>query len=1346
MKRLLSFIFAFVCLSLGAWAYSSGDGSASRPYTIANKSDFQQFVSHVNKGRMGVSYATDAPDDVTKGDMYGCYFKLTADIVYDGSENNYEPAGFEERRGTSVKEYYFHGTFDGDGHTISGINVTSDASKIGIFGFVSEATIKNLTVANSYFSGASSVGAIVGEGIYAGTIENCQVMSDVTVKAWQQGGGVVGWCSEANLYGCASEATVNCQSGSAGGVVGQMVSGSLTDCLYIGDNVSGASNVGALIGTRYYGIGIGITNCYYTSNTLNPFGNRTSNEAFQVEPVAASNAEGSALKTYLNGIAVYRNGILYKDNFYSFFSAIEGSGTSSAPYIIPSAEIWDMIGNYINKGGTTDDKYYQLASDITVTTSWGDLLTPFRGHFDGNKKTLTVNISNDTDAAAPFKYVWGISNDVTIKNLHVKGVANGGMYSAGLVGFVFSGTCLISNCHVGTAVTCTGEGNNDAHGGGIVGYAKSSSVALEGCLFDGTITATSNGKGNLFVGAMIGWCDSDTRQTLKRCVEDGTYVGCTNINLFYDDIGFNIIQGTFHVNTAISQGALAKYAVTSSDNLTVTLLPTPTNYDVAGFSFYGNVGVFYKDTNYFIAGSSMQFSAEANEDNIIGAVYANNTMCDYDSESETYGFTMPAESVLISADMMATGWDGEGTAEAPWLIYDAGQLKLIATRVNSASGDNDAASGYRGKYFKVMADIDFDARENNFTPIGTHEQKFNGHFDGNAHVISGIRVNTENPNNGIFGEIGSTSNVTGVILANSLFRGFAYTGGIVGRSDQGTVSNCHVLGTVTLRAKTNNSAYFGGIVGYSYGGTIDNCTSAATLSSKNGSSYYTPCHYYGGIAGAVNYGTVTNSVFLGNIQTLNIKDAVLTQVANAKLISNCFYTNNTLTSKCGTLAPHDNIDNRPFIKILADRSTMFATNGHSDLARIDFKINGRTFFKDGDWNTVTLPFDLTLAGSVLDGATVRTMSDASFQNNTLTLNFNPVETLTAGTPYLVKWSGGKPGTEGVTYTVTSSNQWDSGNYRADHLFEFDDISENIGFIAFDPEAKAGYYPESNANWYVEFKTSEPLPVISYTLMTPASMNVLYALNCRPKTWTLSAKLNEDDDWTVIDVVEDGQLPEEYLATKTYDLEKAGIYQYFRFNATETVNRAAYFYGYGYNLMILKHLWLNVPGGPVADLTFNDVLVTTADIEEKTQGNIASFTGNYAPVTIEGTDRTILFIGEGNNLYYPDGMDLNAKSINPFRAFFMVKSFVGDVNGDGVINVTDVTLLVNNILGIKNDKFIFENADVNGDNVINVSDVTALVNIILLGRPVQLNVVFNGAEGISFGGGDNGDARAPRHRP
>ena len=53
---------------------------------------------------------------------------------------------------------------------------------------------------------------------------------------------------------------------------------------------------------------------------------------------------------------------------------------------------------------------------------------------------------------------------------------------------------------------------------------------------------------------------------------------------------------------------------------------------------------------------------------------------------------------------------------------------------------------------------------------------------------------------------------------------------------------------------------------------------------------------------------------------------------------------------------------------------------------------------------------------------------------------------------------------------------------------------------------------------------------------------------------------------------------------------------------------------------------------------------------------------------------------------------------------------GDVNGDGAVNVSDVTALVNMILGtLPKDE---ARADVNGDGVVNVSDVTALVNIIL----------------------------------
>ena len=75
----------------------------------------------------------------------------------------------------------------------------------------------------------------------------------------------------------------------------------------------------------------------------------------------------------------------------------------------------------------------------------------------------------------------------------------------------------------------------------------------------------------------------------------------------------------------------------------------------------------------------------------------------------------------------------------------------------------------------------------------------------------------------------------------------------------------------------------------------------------------------------------------------------------------------------------------------------------------DVTLAGRTLYKDGKWNTICLPFDLNLSGSILDGdnVDVRTLSSSDFSNGTLTLNFTAegsVTTLTAGTPYIIIWS------------------------------------------------------------------------------------------------------------------------------------------------------------------------------------------------------------------------------------------------------------------------------------------------------------------------------------------------------
>jgi uncharacterized repeat protein (TIGR02543 family) len=73
----------------------------------------------------------------------------------------------------------------------------------------------------------------------------------------------------------------------------------------------------------------------------------------------------------------------------------------------------------------------------------------------------------------------------------------------------------------------------------------------------------------------------------------------------------------------------------------------------------------------------------------------------------------------------------------------------------------------------------------------------------------------------------------------------------------------------------------------------------------------------------------------------------------------------------------------------------------------DVTLAGRTLYKDGDWNTLCLPFDVTIAGSVLDGADVRALDNANLTGGVLTLNFTnqgDVTTIKAGKPYIIRWA------------------------------------------------------------------------------------------------------------------------------------------------------------------------------------------------------------------------------------------------------------------------------------------------------------------------------------------------------
>lgn len=112
--------------------------------------------------------------------------------------------------------------------------------------------------------------------------------------------------------------------------------------------------------------------------------------------------------------------------------------------------------------------------------------------------------------------------------------------------------------------------------------------------------------------------------------------------------------------------------------------------------------------------------------------------------------------------------------------------------------------------------------------------------------------------------------------------------------------------------------------------------------------------------------------------------------------------------------------------ILQDREDNSDVLTTYDGVTADVTLQGRTLWKDGSWNTLCLPFSLSsLDGTPLEGATVKALETSSFESGTLTLNFTKDEdnltSIEAGVPYIVKWTSGNPVTDPTFENVTISN-------------------------------------------------------------------------------------------------------------------------------------------------------------------------------------------------------------------------------------------------------------------------------------------------------------------------------------
>ena len=212
-------------------------------YTVTSADGLMNVAELVNGGKTDINITLDKNIDLTGKD----WTPIGTD--YDNS---------------------YTGTFDGGGHTITGLTITTKDQFVGLFGYLNRAgTVKNVVmegiqITSNHVLMSGNTGGVVGYSW--GTIENCSVSGSVSGTVYV--GGVVGAQIDGSITGCSSSATVK-GTVDVGGVAGQTnSSATLTACYATGNvtiEINPAKNIagGSLVGMN---AGSSLLACYATGN------------------------------------------------------------------------------------------------------------------------------------------------------------------------------------------------------------------------------------------------------------------------------------------------------------------------------------------------------------------------------------------------------------------------------------------------------------------------------------------------------------------------------------------------------------------------------------------------------------------------------------------------------------------------------------------------------------------------------------------------------------------------------------------------------------------------------------------------------------------------------------------------------------------------------------------------------------------------------------------------------------------------------------------------------------------------------------------------------------------------
>ena len=441
-------------------------------------------------------------DSVKNGETYeGQTVALTADIDLGGEANPWTPISA------------FNGTFDGNGHIVSGLYIESGSS-VGFFGAVSGATIKNLVVRGSV-TGVSNVAGVVGN-LTAGQVINCG--NEATVSGDSNVGGVVGAVNgESTVSGCYNKGAVSGTRGYIGGVTGQhWKAGTVQNCYNVG-TVSGPATVGGVVGGHKAASPV-VENCYNAGEVVDSEGYEnnigavvgatrgTQTNCFYLEGCGTSTKEGVTEVTEIT-VDMLGEAFIADDDGINGGLPVLAWQLKVPDLIIGSYEALKAFADSVNGGETYEGKLVRLDVNVTLggeANPWTPIST-FKGTFDGNYHVVSdLYIASGSSVG-----FFGKVNGGTIKNLVVRGSVTGTVDVAGVVGYLTAGQVI--NC--GNEATVSG----DSEVGGVVGAVNGEST-VSGCYNKGAVSGTRG-----YIGGVTGqhW----RAGTVQNCYNVGTVSG-----------------------------------------------------------------------------------------------------------------------------------------------------------------------------------------------------------------------------------------------------------------------------------------------------------------------------------------------------------------------------------------------------------------------------------------------------------------------------------------------------------------------------------------------------------------------------------------------------------------------------------------------------------------------------------------------------------------------------------------------------------------------------------------------------------------------------------------------------